>query len=273
MDLKLRELEGTALITVVARARASQNPDEDFYDPWAEEIVGNLTPEQIKSVETGRVNAGVLVRELAFDAAVAKILKEKPQGVVANLGAGLDSRPFRLGDLAARWYDYDLPDGIAARRSVYAEDAAHHFVAADVLQPEFVELLPPRVDLFYACGVLMYLKADALNEMFARLARHSPGAAVLFDTATPFFARHAHRIVRGVKPGLFGGWGFKYDARPEQVKALFPVLGDIEVSNYGDSGLLRRLHGSMKLFFRLLRPVFTDSLFVTARLGERPLFF
>lgn len=193
MELKLRELEGTALITVVARARASQNPNEDFYDPWAEEIVGNLTPEQIKSVETGRVNAGVLVRELAFDAAVAKILKEKPQGVVANLGA--------------------------------------------------------------------------------RLARHSPGAAVLFDTATPFFARHAHRIVRGVKPGLFGGWGFKYDARPEQVKALFPVLGDIEVSNYGDSGLLRRLHGSMKLFFRLLRPVFTDSLFVTARLGERPLFF
>lgn len=269
MDLKLRELEGTALITVVARAQASQDPREDFYDPWAEEVVRGLTPEQIKSVETGRTNAGILVRELVFDAAVAKILKDNPQSVVANLGAGLDSRPFRLGELAAQWYDYDLPDGIAARRAVYAEDAAHHFVAADVLRPDFVELLPPRVDLFYACGVFMYFKAKALNAMFARLARHSPGAAVLFDTSTPFFARHAHRIVRGIKAGLFGGWGFRYDARPEQVKALFPVLNDVQVSNYGNSGLLPRLHGTMKLFFLLARPLFTDSLFVTARLEER----
>ena len=270
MNLKLQELGSTALITVVARARASQDPGENFCDPWAEEIVRNLTPQQIKDVETGSVNAGVLVRELVFDDAVAEILHGRPESTVVNMGAGLDSRPYRLSALAAQWYDCDLPDVISARRGIYAEDDKHHFIAADVRQADFVRLLPPRVDLFYACGVLMYLKAEALNELLGRLARHSPGAAVLFDTATPFFARHAHRIVRGIKAGMLGGWGFKYNASPEQVKALFPVLSDIEVTNYGDSGLLRRLHGSLKLFFRLTRPLFSDSLFVTARLGTRP---
>jgi O-methyltransferase involved in polyketide biosynthesis len=266
MNLKLQKLGSTALITVVARARASQDQNESFCDPWAEKVMEKLTPEQIRSVETGTVNAGVLVRELVFDDAITKLLLDRPQAVAVNIGTGLDSRPFRLSTLASQWYDYDLPDVIAVRRSIYAEDAKHHFVAADVLQPDFIDLLPAYVDLFYACGVLMYFKAAELNQLFERLARHSPGAAILFDTAAPFFARHAHRIVRGIKKGMLGGWGFRYDARPEQVEAMFPVLSDVKVTNYGDSGLALRLHGSQKLLFCIARPLFSDSLFVMARL-------
>ena len=53
---------------------------------------------------------------LLFDEQVGRFLKSFPDGIVVNMGCGLDTRFPRVDNGKVLWFDLDLPEAIAIRR-------------------------------------------------------------------------------------------------------------------------------------------------------------
>lgn len=263
---KPRDVAATADITLLARAAASRSPKEPFSDPWAEKIAESLygTTESLMALKE---NSGIMTREYYFDRIVAEVLEHRKGARVLNIGAGYDARSYRLSDYAEVWYDLDLPHVIESRRRYFKEDESHVFLAADALKDDFLQDIPAPLDLVYSSGVFMYMPLKELNGLFARLAEHSPGVRVIFDSCSPVFCRYPHLVSRSLEPELFGGWGLYYRDTEERVRELFPALRDIHLSNYTQEGIVQRLPLLMKLGFFCFRPFFSDCRLVSARIG------
>src|SRR5689334_2032869 len=105
---------GSAYWIAAIRARESERPDRLFDDPYARELAGERGFAAMAASErvSGGENRFVPVRVRWFDdtalAAVAGGV-----GQVVLLGAGLDTRPYRL-DIPPQtsWYEVDLAESL-----------------------------------------------------------------------------------------------------------------------------------------------------------------
>ena len=104
----------TALWVATYRALESQRPDALFHDPFADLLAGKRGRKIAASMPYPRIMAWALViRTVAIDALITDALALGVDAVI-NLGAGLDTRPYRM-DLPAtlRWIEVDFPQMIA----------------------------------------------------------------------------------------------------------------------------------------------------------------
>jgi O-methyltransferase involved in polyketide biosynthesis len=65
-------------------------------------------PKKAKLVSISQI--GVCLRTIIFDEQVVKFLQAYPDGIVVNLGCGLDTRFTRLDNGTVQWFDLDLPE-------------------------------------------------------------------------------------------------------------------------------------------------------------------
>src|SRR6266699_6751320 len=89
---------GTAYWIAAARARETARPDRLFEDPYAAALAGDRGRRMLERAEapTGRPNPFLPIRTRHFDdVLVAEAGRDRP-GQVVLLGAGLDTRGFRL---------------------------------------------------------------------------------------------------------------------------------------------------------------------------------
>ena len=108
----------TALWMASIRAGESSRPDAVFRDVLAAQLSGDEGAQIERSIPNAALSAwGGVVRTSAIDRLVVAALQERVDTVL-NLGAGFDTRPFRLrlpADL--RWIEVDFPALIADKNS------------------------------------------------------------------------------------------------------------------------------------------------------------
>lgn len=159
----------TAYLTALYRAIESERRDALFHDPYARLLAGKKG-EQIEETwphvqqEVG-MNA---VRTKIYDTMILNLIRKHQIDTVISLGAGLDSRPYRL-DLPAelRWIEVDF-----ARLQAYK-------------QKKLADVEP-------ACR-LEYVSLDICNtasrqEFLARVGRDSQHAIVLTEGLISYLA-------------------------------------------------------------------------------------
>ncbi len=146
----------------------------------------------------------VTLRIRRYDQYVREFLQREPDGVVVNMGCGLDDRRRRVDNGLVRWYDLDLPEVIALRRRFLPETERMKYIASSVLDLSWLEQLPaepgPKM-LFIAEGLFMYLPAEHVKALVIRLAEHFPGSELVAEVASS-------RIVRMMQ-GRFGRGKFR----------------------------------------------------------------
>ncbi|MBV1857608.1 MAG: class I SAM-dependent methyltransferase [Nannocystaceae bacterium] len=130
----------TLLITVWGRAMASEKPLTLINDPFAVKMKESephlFEPLETLSKYSKRFMAiGLGVRTQCFDEAVGEFLAKHPDGLVLNIGCGLDARAHRLDNGEATWVDVDLPDSIAWRRRVLPTKDNHHLIEGSLTEP------------------------------------------------------------------------------------------------------------------------------------------
>lgn len=109
--LSVEHVSDTAILTALGRAIESERPDALFKDSLARSLAGErgerllaLTP-NIDSLAIA-----IAVRTYVFDELILKAVSQGEINTVLNLGAGLDTRPYRLPlPSSLRWIDCDLP--------------------------------------------------------------------------------------------------------------------------------------------------------------------
>ena len=150
-------------------------------DPFAGRLAGPRGDAILHSITGWQLMCfGIGVRTRFLDDLVLETITRENIEVVLSVGAGLDTRPWRL-DLPQdlRWIEADLPEMLSYKtHAMAAEEPKCHLerVAADVTDPA------QRAALFAAAGgvptlmitegLLMYLAGAAVEALAADAARH-----------------------------------------------------------------------------------------------------
>ena len=167
----------TALWVATLRAIESKRADAIFSDPLAEMLAGKRGPVIARSLHLSSMEPwGFVMRTSAIDRLILEALHAGADTVI-NLGAGLDSRPYRL-DLPSdlRWIEVDLPELIDAKNSQLLNHA-------------------PKCNIERVGLDLRNLKEQ--SQLFARIGASSASALLIAEGVIPYLSN-------GVVGGLAG---------------------------------------------------------------------
>ncbi len=166
------------------RAIESERPDSLFKDPFARILVGDrsLRVGKMQSEASKWAHWTVVMRTYIIDQMI-KDLISKGVTTFLNLGAGLDSRPYRMNLPAeVQWIEVDFPHIIEHKRvqlEKFNPSCKLETIALDlsnrVLRQSFFEELAqkhPKIAVLTE-GVLPYLTEEQVSELSEDLIRHS----------------------------------------------------------------------------------------------------
>ena len=117
-DGRIHGVADTALWVASLRADESARPDAAFSDPLAKKLAGGRGAAITENLPHGALTAwGVILRTCAIDRLIQQALTEGIDTII-NLGAGLDTRPYRMSlPSALRWIELDLPSIITQKQA------------------------------------------------------------------------------------------------------------------------------------------------------------
>ena len=192
----LKGVSETLLIPLHYRFEASKSAPSAFKDEVGESFHDAIAYDWDK-LDAGPFQSRVAAvrttifdgKRAIFDEQVRNFLEEAPDGLVVNLGAGLDTRFHRLDNSRVEWIELDLPGVIAFRQKLREPGSKRHrMIAASVLDEDWVvevkRYAKSRV-LFIAEGLLMYFTEEEHRKIFTCLAENFPGQEMLFHTMAP----------------------------------------------------------------------------------------
>ena len=175
----VQHVSDTALWVATYRALESERDDAVFNDHLASRLVGDRGRAIAASMPYGKLMEWVLViRTSAIDRLIHQAIADGVDTVL-NLGAGLDTRPYRL-DLPAslRWIEIDFPQIIEYKNELLADETPQcqlERVVADLSNPadrqaafDAVASSSKRVVVLTE-GVIPYLSPDEAAELSAAL--------------------------------------------------------------------------------------------------------
>lgn len=84
------------------------------------------------------------IRAMKFDEYALDFLDKHPEGVIINIGCGLDTRFFRVENGKLQFFDLDLPDMINLKRQLNKESDRYQMIGKFVLD---LDLMDPIASL------------------------------------------------------------------------------------------------------------------------------
>jgi len=188
----LKGVSETLLIPLHFRTEACKSDSSGFKDEVGESFHDAIVYDWGKLDASPMATFGsrmMVARTAIFDELVRNFLEKAPDGLVANLGAGLDTRFHRIDNGRVEWIELDLPEVIALRQKLHEpESKRHRMIAASVLDEDWVVEIKRysrgRV-LFVAEGLLPYFTEEEHRKIFTCLAENFSGAEMLFQTSAP----------------------------------------------------------------------------------------
>jgi len=171
----------TMLWTLHNRASEALRADGLLHDPKLVEIYRALDYDYEASF--GEARPSHASRAALFDNELRAFLKAHPNGVIVNLGEGLETHRFRIADNGeALWITVDLPESIAIRERFIEPDERHRHVALSALDRRWFDEVPPgRAVFITAQGLFMYLPPAETASLLRDMAQRFPKARLLFD--------------------------------------------------------------------------------------------
>ena len=206
----LNAVSQTLLIPLYFRAMESQRPDALVRDPKAVELVGQLDYDfsGVQRLKDEQVNYLLRMRE--FDRLARAFLAEHPDGVIVDLGCGLDTHFERVDNRHVEWYGLDLPEVIELRKELLDETPRSHFIGCSVLDFSWMDALNSQAGkpiLFLAEAMLVYLEEADVKRLVQALAERFPGAELVCEAYAPVVVRFHPRPPAVAPPR----WGLKDD--------------------------------------------------------------
>lgn len=195
----MREVSGTMLITLYARARETLSKEPIIEDRKAVEMIELIKAELagsrdpihrkiLKGSYNSKLAVTMALRSRRFDRYVLAFLEAHPAGTVINFGCGLDTRFERIDNEQVTWFDIDFPEVIELRRRYMAEGPRHRFLAGSILDPAWIGEVKTKGPFFFiAEGVFMYLGEEDVKGLLAMIAANFPGSELACENTNRFW--------------------------------------------------------------------------------------
>lgn len=188
----VRALSETMLIPLWAKAVEQQRPQPLLKDAEAPRMLAMIDYDFDRFKGARMSQPGCCGRAALIDDEVQAFIRQHPDAVVAQIGAGIDARFERLGRPAiTAWVDMDLPEVIALRRRLLPA-STNIYLEGSLLDEGWTATLAAygKPVLLVLEGVLMYFDQAQVQAFFAMLTRRLPGVTVVFDMLPPFVLKH-----------------------------------------------------------------------------------
>ena len=193
----LTPMQESLFLTLCGRALDNHLTHPILADSMAEEIVRKLGYDCRKFHLSASPIINIALRAKKIDEVALEFVTHHPGAVALDLGAGLDTRVFRIAPpLTADWYDIDFPPVIDARRQLLPDRPNAHVVGADLTDPSWLDAIPAgRPAVIVADGLMAFLAPQDMISLLNRVIRHFPSGEVAFNGYTRFAiwaAKHYH---------------------------------------------------------------------------------
>ena len=199
MDLKLGDVQTTALIPVAIKASESLRPNARVRDDVAVKMIEAL------GIDTAPYDKflsheGVIARTVMLDRMVKDFVAQNPDAVIVNMGAGFDNRFSRVDNGKIFWFDLDLPDSIALRKKVFEERERDQMIEGSVLEDGWVGAVQKEIKkrggektapvLFLAEGLFMYFTLEEIAALLKVLKDNFPSGTLIAEQNNPMLVKH-----------------------------------------------------------------------------------
>lgn len=194
LDTKIGDVAATSFLTLYCHAIESQSKNPILDDPKAVEITQELN--KILSDSNNRLDKDLVkgklkkvmvthiaIRAKQYDKYVRDFLKKSPDGVVVNIGCGLDSRFLRVDNGRVIYYDLDMPEVIEIKKQFFEENERYHFILSSVLDHDWMSIVAKHEGpfLFVAEGVFMYLHQEDVQSLILKLQSEFSGSELVCE--------------------------------------------------------------------------------------------
>ena len=190
-------MQESLFLTLCGRALDNRSSDPILADTMADEIVRKLGYDCGKFHLSASPIINIALRAKKLDEVALEFVTHHPNAVALDLGAGLDTRMFRIAPPpTVDWYDIDFPEVITARRQLIPDCVNAHGVGTNLTDPNWLDAIPAdRPAVIVADGLLAFLPPEDMISLLNRLISHFHSGEVAFNGYTRFAiwaAKHYH---------------------------------------------------------------------------------
>ncbi len=200
----------TLIVPLSCRARESARPDALLRDPRAVELLHSIAGAWELRIGLNKMDQTfTILRIRRFDQHARTFLAAHPDGLVVDIGCGLDTRFDRLDNGRMTWLGLDLPEVIELRRKLLPDSARCLTLAKSMLDTSWLEAVAAidRPVIFLAEGVFVYFHEAQVRSVVTALVERFPGRELVFDALSPFSIRmhKGHSVLK--ETGAHVDWG------------------------------------------------------------------
>lgn len=229
----------TAYYTLAVRAADVASPKPIGRDTYAHVFMNDEAKRVWEDFKSFRAaNGSNAARHVMIDDHVQQALDRDPGAPVVIIGAGFDTRAFRL--TGGRWFEFDEPEILTYKESRLPEEKAPNPLrrtAVEFSKGELagkLSLVPPAPHTHVIIeGVLMYLTVPQRQELLDLLAAQFPHHTVYCDLMRKTFFERAGRDIHVKITGM---------------GATFTDIGERPEQQFLDAGYLMRSLESIPLY-------------------------
>jgi O-methyltransferase involved in polyketide biosynthesis len=196
------DVAATSFVTLYCHALETLSENPILSDPKSVEITTGLNKTLSLSNHTlprilvagtldKRLVVHIAIRAKKYDDYARDFLQRFPDGVVVNIGCGLDSRFIRIDNGRVAFFDLDLPEIIAIKKSFFLETERYHLIASSVLDFGWMATVLRHTGpfLFMAEGVFMYLEKNDVRSLVLEIQETFPGSELVCEVVNSFWLR------------------------------------------------------------------------------------
>jgi len=196
----LSDVSQTALLTLRARASETRRDDPLIQDPEAvrllESLINRLPADTGERIMRGRLPGSftsyIALRARRYDEYVRRFREEYPEGLVVSLGAGFDTRYYRVSGKPWKYIEVDLPSVVKLKKQALGSGEEYRLIAGSVLEENWmgeIRAIQREEVLFLAEGLFMYLPGAGVRRVFERLADSFSNSEIVSEAVHAKYTR------------------------------------------------------------------------------------
>jgi O-methyltransferase involved in polyketide biosynthesis len=203
MPAGIGDVASTSFITLYCHALETLSDNPILSDPKSVEITNELNKTLSRSDRTldrilvsgtldRRLIVHIAIRAKKYDDYARNFLQRFPDGVIVNIGCGLDSRFLRIDNGRVVFYDLDLPEITAIKKVFFSMTERYHIISSSVLDFDWMAEVRQHKGpfLFMAEGVFMYLEVRDVRSLVLKIRETFPGSELVSEVVNALWLRY-----------------------------------------------------------------------------------
>jgi len=186
----------TLFIPLRGRIYCSEKFPHILKDDIAVSIKDKIPPEKENNKQSQYTQLASAVRSNNMDKYIKNFMKENPEGIIVEIGCGLETTYYRNDDSKHQWYALDLPEVIDYREELIQKGDNQILIRGDILKTDWMDKINEEAKgkpvLISAGGLFHYFPKDQVLTVMKNLQQKINHAQLIFDTLN-------HWGIKGIK--------------------------------------------------------------------------